>query len=145
MVYVLHFFNLTFNNYYRGSTFRESLQHIGEIRSLVPCTVPVMALTATATHSLRLDLARFIGLKNPIMIVQPPCKSNLMYCVTKFLSIETNFTPLLEKLRKERVMFPRTIIYCRTMEDTANLLCIFSKKTRNGLYRASRSTQFVKV
>ncbi|XP_019861292.1 PREDICTED: uncharacterized protein LOC105315307 isoform X1 [Amphimedon queenslandica] len=110
-----------------GSTFRDSLERIGEVRSLLPSSVPVMALTATATHQLRLDLSRIIGLKNPVMIVQPPCKPNLMYKVGNFVSIEANFTPVLDNLRRERAAYSRTIIYCRTMDDCANLYLFFER------------------
>ena len=86
-----------------------------------------MALTATATLSLRLDLASIIGLKHPTMIVQSPCKPNVLYSFSDFVSIETNFSPILQNLRKERVNYPRTIVYCRTMTDTANLYIFFER------------------
>ena len=40
-------------NYRRGDDFRVEFAHLGEIRSLVPDSVHMMALTATATRSLR--------------------------------------------------------------------------------------------
>ena len=84
-----------------------------------------MALTATATRSLRLELTDTIGMKNPMTVVLPPCKCNLKYAVSRYDSVEDTFTSLLEKLRKERITFPRTIIYCRKMEDCANLYLFF--------------------
>ena len=35
--------------------------------------------------------------------------------------------PLLEQLQRERVEFPRTIIYCRRMEDCSDLYLFFQQ------------------
>ena len=51
----------------RSSTFREVLLRIGEVRSLIQVGIPVMALTATATHSLCVELASIIGMKKPVL------------------------------------------------------------------------------
>ena len=112
----------------RGSTFRESLLRIGEIRSIIPENIPVMALTATATHSLRTQLAEIIGMKKPAMVILSPCKSNLMYSVSKFISIDENFSQLAQKLKKERTFFPRTVIYCTKMVDCADLYLFFEER-----------------
>ena len=37
-------------DYFRGQTFRKVLQRIGEVRSLVPASGNMMALTATAKN-----------------------------------------------------------------------------------------------
>lgn len=115
----------TLNNW--GTTFRQELLKVGELRSLLPEKCHVMALTATASYSLRLELANIIGMKKPTAIILPPCKANLSYSRSQFISIESNFTSVLEKLKKERTNFPRTIIYCRTMEDCANLYIFFQQ------------------
>ena len=101
---------------HRGSTFRDVLLRIGEVCSLIPEGVPVMALTATTTYSLRLELAAIIGMKKPAVIVLFPNKPNLTYSVSQYISIEETFASILDQLKKERVQFPRTIIYCRIME-----------------------------
>ena len=88
---------------YRGATFRPVLLKVGELRSLMPENTNVMALTATATHSLRLEL---IGMKKPVTVILPPCKMNLSYQVSHYFSLEENFTPMLEKLRIERTGYP---------------------------------------
>ena len=72
---------------HRGSTFREALLRIGEVHSIIPENIPVMALTATATHNLRTQLAELIGMKKPVMVVISPCKTNIMYSVVTFTSI----------------------------------------------------------
>lgn len=110
---------------FRGSTFREALLRIGELRSILPANTPVMALTATATLTLRLELSCLIGMKNPKMVVIPPNKDNIKYCVSRFKSIEENFGILAEELKQKRTDFPRTIIYCRSMDDCATIYLYF--------------------
>lgn len=122
------------NVFYRGATFREVLLKIGELRSLFPQKTPVMALTATATHSLRLELENIIGMKSPTSIVLPPCKPNLTYKVLNYISIEENFQPVLEGLRSLRTKYPRTIVYCRTMEECANLYLYFQSNLGRDFY-----------
>ena len=68
-------------------------------------------------------------MKSPTMIILPPYKPNITYSVLQYTSIENDFTPILENLKTERVKFARTIIYCRRMEDCANLYLFF----QNGL------------
>ena len=54
--------------------FRKLLLRIGEVRSLLPSEVKIMALTATATTKLRTDVSRAIGLKNELVISKSPSK-----------------------------------------------------------------------
>ena len=67
-------------------------------------------------------------MKTPTIVVLPPCKPNLKYTVLPYGSIVENFTHLLERLRLERVDFPRTIIYCRQLVDCSSLYLFFQKK-----------------
>ena len=108
-------------DFIRGTTLHDALLKVGDVHSLVPEKTAVMAFTATATCSLRLELTDKIGMKQPVVIVLLPCKPNLMYKVMLFQSIKESFTPLLERLMKERTALPRMIIYCQKMEDCANL------------------------
>ena len=63
----------------RGTTFRHVLARIGEVRSLIPSSVHVMALTATATSSDRIAVTQMIGLQNPYTLKQTPSKPNIVY------------------------------------------------------------------
>lgn len=110
---------------YRGSTFRPILLKVGELRSLMPENVKVMALTATATHSLRLELLKLIGMRDPVTVLLPPCKCNLSYEVLPYHSIEENFTPMVKELQEMRTAYPRTIVYCQRIEDCCDLYQFF--------------------
>ena len=95
------------------------------MRSIIPEGTHCLALTATATSLLRSKIIKIIGLWNPKIIAVSPCKANIMYSLSKFVSIETSVGPLLEQIKKLRVSMPRTIIYCRHYEDTSNLYQYF--------------------
>ena len=101
---------------FRGSTFRESLKRIGEVWSILPEGVHVMALTATATKSLRHSVSIIFGM---IKLTVNPCKENIMYSVGKFVSVEETLSPIVEKNKKERRSFPRMVIYGRTFDICA--------------------------
>ena len=62
----------------RGTTFRHVLARVGEVRSLIPSSVHVMALTATATSSDRIAVMQMIGLQNPYTLKQTPSKPNIL-------------------------------------------------------------------
>ena len=109
----------------RGETFRKVILRTGEIRSLIPRDVRMVALTATATSKLRAQVALTLGMTDELVVSLSPCKANIMYSVRSMTTVADTFLPMVEKLCKERVLFPRTIIYCRRYEDCAELYQLF--------------------
>ena len=61
------------------------MDRIGEVRSLLPIGVNVMAVTATATKTIRYSVSKTIGLKSPYV---NPSKKNLFYCIGVFNGVE---------------------------------------------------------
>ena len=103
------------------------ISHIGEIRSLLPSKVPVLALTATITKTSRVEVVRTLGLINELRIIRSPSKTNIRYRKSFFISIENSFGFIVCKLKEERASYPRTIIYCQRCEDCADLYLYFEK------------------
>ncbi len=99
----------------RGESFRTELSHLGEIRSIVPEGINVMALTATATLSTRKFIIRNLSMTNPTVVYMPPVKDNIAYYVMEKKDIELFFKPITEKLKTRTLV--KTIIFCRTYED----------------------------
>ena len=99
---------LSINLCNRGESFRTEFSHLGEIRSIVPEGVRLMALTATATISTRKYIIKNLSMQNPVT----PAKDNIAYYVVEKEGVENFFRPIVEKLR-DRTM-DRTIIFCRT-------------------------------
>ena len=65
-------------SFHRGDTFRTVLTCVGELRSIIPCGIPVLALTATATKTLQKSVMSTIGMRCPRVVAINPCKSNIV-------------------------------------------------------------------
>ena len=112
---------------YRGETFRAAFSQLGEVRSLIPETVNVMALTATATRDTHMAVCRTLGMVCPVIVSQVPNKPNIMYTVISHPgTLEDTFTPLVEEIRRYRTETNRVIIYCRTYE-ACSMIYMFLK------------------
>ena len=111
---------------YRGESFREVFLRVGELRSLALPNVKVMALTATISQSSRLFVQRLLGMHNPNVFTISPCKA--VYSVVRIDSLYDAFSPLLKHLKEQRLSTHRSIIFCRTMDDCANLYFFFKRK-----------------
>ena len=109
----------------RGETFRPALLRIGDIRSIIPEDVRMLALTATATRALQVKVAALLGMHTPIVIAVSPCKANIMYAVSTCSSISETFRPVLLRLKQERTQMPRIIIYCLRYDDCSDLYMFF--------------------
>ncbi len=55
-------------HYDRGETFRRLLLRIGEIRSLLLAHAKIMALTATATAALRMEVSKIVGMRDELVV-----------------------------------------------------------------------------
>ena len=56
-------------------------------------------LPAPATSLLCYKIIEIFGSQNPKIIAVSPCKANIMYSMSKYVSIETSFGPLLEQIK----------------------------------------------
>ena len=108
-----------------GEEFRPEFKKIGELRSIVPKTVNIMALTATATVTSRLSIERILGMQKPVVVEVSPEKTNIALSVKKFESLESSFRPLVDKLLLEKKSAERTIIFCKKRDDCAVLYAFF--------------------
>ena len=111
----------------RGQTFRNLMSCIGEIWSLLPVGVPVLALTATITRVSQIEVSKLLGLQNNLIISKSPSKDNITYKKAPFISIKENFSGMVKQLDVQRSCFPRTIIYCQRCEDCADIFMYFMK------------------
>jgi len=111
---------------YRGQQFRKEYARLGKIRAFLSTTANVMALTATATKSTRMEVCKSIGLIQPVMVLHSPEKSNIIYKVLeKTDGFEETFTPLVEELRVKSIKMEKTIIFCRTYDQTSHIYLFF--------------------
>ena len=109
----------------RGEYFRREFSNLGQVRSLIPSTVNIMALTATATKTTRNKIIAILGMLSPKVVSVSPEKSNITYWVRQKSSIEEVFTPIADKLKHKRANMPRVIIFCKRCEECAMLYQFF--------------------
>ena len=97
------------------------MERLGEVRSLIPQRVNMMALTATSTKEVRLEVSSTLGMVRPVVIALSPCKKNILYSIGTFTKVTETFKPLLERLRKDRNECPRMIVYCQSFNTCADI------------------------
>jgi ATP-dependent DNA helicase RecQ len=97
-----------------GYDFRPSYLHIAELRNLHP-QVPILALTATATANVRVDILEKLQLKNPEVFQKSFERKNISYLV------EYEENKLRRMLQVARGAKGSGIIYVRSRKDTFEL------------------------
>ena len=85
---------------------------LGEVRSLIPKCVNILALTATATKSTREVVTKLLNVKNPSIISIPPNKDNVIYTVSKNSCMEDVVEKVKDRIISEGINFHKVIIYC---------------------------------
>ena len=74
--------------------------------------VKVMALTATASRTLREDIMKLLRMTNPVVIAVSPDKANIMYQVVPFVSMNATFGTLADQLAEQQLLIGRAITFC---------------------------------
>ena len=109
-----------------GEKFRREFANLGEIRSLIPSNIQLMALTATATKQSRQTICHTLGMKKPVVVSQSPNKPNIFYELhSKSGSLEETLAPLVEELRRERNLMDRVLIFCQKYDDVTHIYHFF--------------------
>ena len=80
-----------------------------------------MALTATAMTKDRQSISKTLGLTDPFILSKCPVNHNLRYSVGRFTSIPETFNVFANRLLEEKALFPKTIIYGRSLERCADI------------------------
>ena len=110
-----------------GQSFRKEFSHLGEIRSIIPLNVHVMALTATATLSTRHYIMDTLSMKteNTHIVYVPPVKDNIAYYVAdKPSGGIPAFGPIAKRVKQDHNL-GRIIIFCRTYEAVTSIYSYF--------------------
>ena len=88
--------------------------------------VHVMALTATATQTLRRQVECSLGMIDPVKIVQSPDKVNIRFASVQIKSnYELVLKLVLKELKSKRTSLPRIIIFCKYKSDCSKLYTYF--------------------
>lgn len=109
----------------RGDKFRVEFSRLGEVRSLIPPHVKIMALTATATSTARAQITSILEMVKPATIYLPPTKPNITYAVKKKTTIEAVVSAIAEDIIKNGIETSKKIIYCRTYDQVSQFYSLF--------------------
>ena len=116
-----------------GDEFRMAFAEIGNLRSIIPQQVNIMALTATATQETLKTIIQRLALRNPKIIAMSPQRINIFLKIDPAVAVDELATKLTEEFIEERVHFPKTVIFCRRHHDCSNLYLILREKLGNEL------------
>lgn len=111
-------------------SFREAFSRLKEVRSLMESRIGIMALTATATRSLRLKVEEMLGMRSPIAIVRSPDKPNLRFSAVQLMGVNnfgvsSVFKLVLDELKEKLTLMPRVMIFCKIKTDCSKLYTFF--------------------
>ena len=112
---------------YRDDSFRPEFSRIGDIRSIKPSDVRIMALTATATNTTRKVVISRLCMEDPVIVYVPPTKTNITYSVIEKPSINVVVQQIAKELLEYGDKSCRTIIYCRKHLEVASMYEEFVK------------------
>ena len=109
----------------RGPEFRKEYNHLGELRSLAPDNVCIMAATATATMVEMKVITSSLGLVNPVIISASPSKPNIYYALSEFQSFDETFKDVVHDLMVNPEAMGSVIIFCPTISDCSDVYLHF--------------------
>ena len=125
-----------------GSPFRPQYGELGQLRSLIARSIPVVALTATATEETRNIILKDLCMKNAEQIIINPNKPNVKYSVevTNEKDVCNNFRWLLDILSSEGVACPRIIIFFRQIKYIAEVFGHLQANLKEKQYAENQTT-----
>ena len=115
----------------RGESFRRAFFEIGTLRSLIKKSVNIMALTATATRQTVSIIKLRLAMDDPYLVGLNSDRSNIKYSVIPSGSADELTSIVADELLAQRLKTPKTIIFCQTLHDCAEIFA--SIKTKLGI------------
>ena len=105
-----------------GHDFRPDYRNLAKLRNIFP-SVPVIALTATATDKVREDIVRQLEMKDAPVFISSFNRPNLTYVVRPKKNAFANLVNLLKKYPDRSV-----IIYCFSRKETESIAADLKQK-----------------
>ena len=106
---------------FRGESFRPEYRRVAAVRSIFQC--PCLALSATATPTVYEDVKKTLHLQQCVVHAYPPDRSNIYVELASRNSLipERDLAWVTSGLRAQREQFPKTIIYCRSINSVTEV------------------------
>ena len=95
--------------------------HLGELRSVIPSGVNVLALTATARLVTLRTVEMRLSMLDVAIVALPPERANIFYTVEKKQSLAKFGKELANSLCQKRLQFSITVIFCQQYQDCADM------------------------
>ena len=97
--------------------------------------VPLVALTATATTSTRLQIMHSLEMKKPVLLIESPNRPNIGYAV-KVVPPDPSktFLTVVKDLREQKGNYKRTIVYCQSIKVATQLYDFFQAELGKDIY-----------
>ena len=134
----------TFILSFRGTTtggdkvFREAFRKINELRSFCRPNVPILAMTATADADYSSLISGSCCLSNNVSVIAAASdRKNICLSVFKTVKGPEKFESLswiVEGLKEDGLLFPKTILYCRTVKLVGEVFNFLMLKLGNAAY-----------
>ncbi|XP_060557646.1 uncharacterized protein LOC132718053 [Ruditapes philippinarum] len=129
--------------------FRGHYARLGEVRSLLPASVPLVVMTATATAAARRDIVKLTGMHNYAEVVLSPNRRNIRYSVVHLpkFDLYAAFKHIIDDIEDNNTSAERVIVYCRKKEHCSDLFELFSttlgeKGFANGTFGDDRTRMY---
>ena len=92
-----------------------------------------MALTATTTKTVCIEVAKIIGMRDPYLITMNPDKCAIRYEAHAFSSIREEFQWLVMEVKSSGINTPRVLIYCKKIKDCDEIYDYFERELQEQL------------
>ncbi|XP_052071484.1 uncharacterized protein LOC127709854 isoform X1 [Mytilus californianus] len=106
-----------------GAEFRQEYSMLDELRSIFPEKTPFVALTATATKEMKLEILKKLNMDQDRTdtIWMLPERPNLTYVVKKTTKQMSDLQWILDDIKVKEGKAKKTIVYCRNISSCAAL------------------------
>ena len=91
----------------------------------MPSGVPMMALTATVTNTMRKEVISCLDMDGCSLVSATPNRPNIFYAVLRHTTVEDNFCDIVNDIRMNSINAGRAIVYCRSLNVCADLYAHF--------------------
>jgi bloom syndrome protein len=102
-----------------GDSFRIAYALLGDVRSILPSHINIMALTATATNETYKCVCKRLSLIDPVLIGCPPDRNNIMYEVKPMIDMSIFCENIAVKIKTLGLEYHKTVIFCQCYTDCA--------------------------
>ncbi|XP_033638558.1 ATP-dependent DNA helicase RecQ-like [Asterias rubens] len=120
----------------KSSAFRKCYGQLGQLRSILNQSTCVVAMTATATTTVRRTIVDSLGMRNYSLIEVSPERHNIKYVVFKTAdkNFESVFKWIADEILEKGRSTERMILYCQSRKNVSELHSFFCSLLPKVLY-----------